>query len=213
MAITLEQRVMSTHPAGSWCVKEKAMRMAEIIEQDKPAIAVEIGVFGGDSLFVMAHAMQHIGAGKAYGIDAWDKEAALVGLDAKNSSWWDGIDLEAYYRSTRTKLKAYGLEPWCELIRSKSTDPATLDKFPDGSIGFFHFDGNHTHGLADVTAWLSKITVGGTIFYDDVNWAENNTTTNFSGYEYLLDHGCEMREGPNGVLEMIGDCAVMRKTK
>ena len=205
-------KILRTLPKGSWCSEFKAIRMAELIVEHKPQVCVEIGVFGGDTLFVMAQALKHVGSGMVYGIDPWSHDDAIEGMDPKgvNFPWWSGkeggLSLENVYRSAKVKRVGMMLEKQCELIRTRADNDETLARFADVSIGFFHFDGNHgQQAVEDARLWLPKLAPGCILFHDDVNWTEGGQKHNADAFEYFLDHGFSTLE------EMIGDCAILRK--
>src|SRR5262245_4053798 len=129
-----------------WCWTEKARKLATTILRFKPATCVEIGVFGGASFIPQAMAMKYLGQGKVYGIDAWDRGAALEGMKEEvNVSWWgDRVDLDAIYRDFLGHLTRLDLLEFCEVLRARAEDVA--DSFGDGTVGLLHIDGNHSEG-------------------------------------------------------------------
>lgn len=204
----LIKTVLKTLPVGSWCTQEKAMRMAETVQERRPKVCVEIGVFGGDTLVVVAQALRHNGEGVVYGIDPWSNADAVEGMtDGDGLQWWGKVDLEAKLREVKLKRRVLMLERHSELLHSRSDDPATLAMFANSSIDFFHLDGNHgkQQCLSDCRLWLSKLLPGCTIFVDDVGWVEGGEQTVACGLDYLLDNGCEIAE------PMVDNCAILRK--
>ena len=62
-----------------WCTKEKATRMMNLIHEINPMICVEIGVFGGASIYPTACALKFQDQGTIYAIDPWENSDCLEG--------------------------------------------------------------------------------------------------------------------------------------
>lgn len=207
------QEIVDGLPKGSWCKPKKAQRMAELILQTKPQTCVEIGVFGGDTLFVIAKALKHLGSGVVYGIDPWSKEAALEGMvsegteeETKNYKWWSGLNYETLYRKVSVYIAGKMLRDHCKLIRTRAREPNTLAIFEDRSVNFLHFDGNHgLPAVNDAKLWERKCAPGCILFHDDVSWVEGGEMHNALAFEWFMACGFEVLE------EMIEDCAIMIK--
>jgi predicted O-methyltransferase YrrM len=171
-----------------WCPKEKAREMMKLIYEIKPEICVEVGVFGGSSLFPCASALKYIQKGHLYGIDPWKNEACLEGYENNdpNYKWWNSIDLEKIYRDLKVELKNHQLKPFCTLVRS--TADKAISMFSDESIDILHIDGNHTEENAfnDARLFLPKVKKGGYIWFDDINWSSTGKAVTF-----LKEH-CEL---------------------
>jgi predicted O-methyltransferase YrrM len=60
-----------------WCTKEKAYTLASLVIGTRPAVIVEVGVFGGRSFLPMALALKELGKGMAIGIDPWSPAASV----------------------------------------------------------------------------------------------------------------------------------------
>lgn len=206
------ERILSVLPKNAWCKPFKAQRMAELIVEHRPRVCVEIGVFNGDALFVMAQAIKHLGTGpyKVYGIDPWSKAAAIEGMaDAgPNKAWWSSLDYEPIYRGCRVRMIGLQLDKVCELIRSRADDPTTLGRFDDASVGFLHFDGNHgPQAVTDAKLWLPKCAPGCILFHDDVSWVEDGKSSNADAFDFFLANGFTTLE------PMIGDCAILKRER
>src|SRR5665213_3143942 len=87
------------HEAQGWCSKEKAEKLMDLIYEAQPTVCVEVGVFGGSSIYPTARALQYLGQGKVYAIDPWAKEDCQVGYDINdpNYIWWSSINLDEIY--------------------------------------------------------------------------------------------------------------------
>ncbi len=161
------------HEAQGWCTKEKAEKMMDLIYEVQPSVCVEIGVFGGSSIYPTAKALKYLGGGVVYAIDPWAKEDCQEGYDPNdpNYIWWSSINLDDIYKGFLYLLKKHRLEDFCEPLRMTSEE--ALSFFEDGSIDILHVDGNHTSevALSDAEMWFPKVVSGGYIWFDDVNWA------------------------------------------
>ena len=178
-----------------WCTPEKGNKMVEIILEKKPQVLVEIGVFGGASLFYCLVGVQkiyneqllppplsiemkkkkdEIYNGQMYAIDPWNKSSALEGwkTDNENYVWWSKVNLEDIYLKFIQNLKTLKLESYVTILRQTSSD-ASKD-FKNETIDFIHIDGNHgENALKDVQLWIPKVKKNGIIVFDDVDWPEN----------------------------------------
>lgn len=185
-----------------WCSREKALNFIDLVLQTKPEVCVEIGVFGGASLFPVACALQHLDHGVVIGIDAWDRLESLKHLDPKRDDaqfkWWSGLDLEAIYQNYLKVFKRFGLEPYCKTILSSSQKAAAQV----GNIDILHLDGGHSRSVCtqDVKLYLPKVRPGGYIWLNDSLWEEMQ-----EGIELMLD-SCD-------VVKLIdnGNCILFRK--
>lgn len=166
-------RILEHNPkTDGWASDEKAVRMAQIVNESESKISVELGVYGGRGVIAMAMAHQAIGEGVAWGFDPWSKEAALEGENDKaNDEWWAKIDLEAIYRVFVEKVHSHALLPWLYWARLKSAQAVTL--FEDKSISVIHADSNHSEKVScdEVERWTPKLKPGGFWFADDIDWA------------------------------------------
>jgi hypothetical protein len=171
MTENLKLQIASIVPQmQGWCSVEKALAMAELITVTKPAVVVEVGVFGGRSLIPMAMALKENGFGVAYGIDPWKKEYALEGKnDPANDDWWAAQDLDKVHQHAAQAIWLRDLDENCVLIRAPSQACRFL--FNDG-IDIFHLDGSHSElsSCRDVNLYLPKVKVGGYVWMDDCDW-------------------------------------------
>ncbi|MGL4540610.1 MAG: class I SAM-dependent methyltransferase [Candidatus Rhabdochlamydia sp.] len=173
-----------------WCCEEKAKNMMDLIYEVKPKICVELGVFGGSSIYPTASALKFLTQGSVYAIDPWRNLDCLEGYapDDPNYQWWNKINLNNIYDGFVKMLHNFGLESHCVVLRM--TGEEALSQFADESIDILHIDGNHTENVAlnDAKMYLPKVKKGGYIWFDDVNWP---TTKN--ALEFMQSH-CEKDE-------------------
>lgn len=172
-----------------WCTPEKATRMMELIKEVKPETCVEVGVFGGRSVFPMAAALEFNKKGCIYAIDPWMNNPCLEGLDGENLSWWSQVDLRKIMLGFMDGMNKNRLDQRYALMRM--TSHQALPFFKDESIDILHIDGNHadTSSYFDATNWLPKVKKGGYIWFDDANWPETQRAV-----RYLLEN-CDLEPG------------------
>lgn len=174
-----------------WCSQEKAQRMMDLIYQTHPQICVEIGVFGGSSIYPTACALAYLKSGVVYAIDPWTKMDCSEGYTPgdPNYEWWNSIDLEKIYSNFLHMLKKYKLQHYCKVMRM--TAEQACPYFVDGTIDILHIDGNHSEdsALRDAILYLPKVKSGGYIWFDDANW---ESTT--KAIAFLRDHCDEIPE-------------------
>lgn len=155
-----------------WCSSEKAEKLMQLIYDVHPNVIVEIGVFGGSSLYPALKALKYLNAGIGYAIDPWSTEECLKGyaFDDPNYLWWKSIDLNKIYEDFNKMLTLQGLSSYCNIMRMNSQQ--ALSHFPDESIDILHIDGNHSEAsaLVDVQSFLPKLKKGGYLWFDDVTW-------------------------------------------
>lgn len=164
-----------------WCSREKAEKLMDLIFDTHPKICVEIGVFGGSSIYPTACALKYLNNGVVYAIDPWSNEECLKGYTKgdPNYTWWSKLDLEKVYRGFKKMLQKFNLTSYCQILRMSSAQ-AVL-QFQDDSIDILHIDGNHTEhvALADAKMFLPKVKKGGYIWFDDVNWSTTNKAVQY----------------------------------
>lgn len=168
----LKKHVCTVLPSlQGWCSKEKAISFIDLVLEIKPKICVEIGVFGGSSLFTVASALKFLGQGLIIGIDPWDKMECIKHLDSPNGEadleWWDRVNLAHIYKSYLNMLKIYELNEYTSTM--KTTAEKAASEMGTISIDILHIDGNHSEiaSTQDVTLYLPKVRSGGYIFMDD----------------------------------------------
>jgi len=173
---TLEESIRETQTLDGWCPLEKAEALARLVLDVKPACIAEIGVYGGRSLIPMALAAKTYG-GTVHGIDPWSHDAALEGdVGSVNSEWWSKLDLEGIYRRFLAGITRFGVGDTLRVHRT--TDTVALEGFQEGQIGILHVDGNHSAEVSRryVEQWGPKISAGGYLVMDDIDWASQAET-------------------------------------
>lgn len=152
-----------------WCSQEKALAMFDLVLETKPEICVEIGVFGGASLFPAAMALKLIGKGTIIGIDPWDRLECIRHFDPiadkEHIKWWSKLNLDYIYSSYLHCLRSCGLDVYVQTIRKTSLDAAA----EISSIDILHLDGDFGGDMPmkDVLLYLPKVKSGGYIWLND----------------------------------------------
>jgi hypothetical protein len=197
----LKNRV-ADYLAGSWCSKEKAFLIMDLIATEKPKVCVEIGVFTGSSFLPMAAALQYVKDGKAIGIDPWSNEEAIKHLPASdpNTKWWSQVDMGVVRKIFDKMVQDWDLTPFCHVIAESSENAFSHIE----SIDFIHFDGNFSEegSMQDVVLYLPKVKSGGYILLSNVCLSVDNMQPKVESFFHLLDE-CEVvfeLEGGNAYL-------------
>lgn len=187
--------IVSSH--AGWCTVEKAVAMAELVLCEKPDLVVEIGVYGGRSLFPQAMALRKNQRGIAYGIDSWSSEFATEGENDKtHDDWWRELDLDLLHRRCVEAVRRLRLENHCVLLRCPSH--SCHHRFRQ--IDILHIDGNHSElaSVRDVELYLPLVRPRGFVWFDDTNWE-----TTRRALELLGTMAVQVDE--------VGACALFRK--
>ena len=155
-----------------WCSHEKAEKMMDLILEVRPTVCVEIGVFGGSSVYPTARALNYLLHGRLYCIDPWLKQPPLDGYTTDNPhfQWWSQINHDEMLNGFLKMLSDRRLANRCAVLRMKSEEAVFW--FEDESIDILHIDGNHTElaALQDARLFLPKVKKGGYIWFDDTDW-------------------------------------------
>lgn len=174
-----------TDTLHGWCEVDKAQRLAAIVLALRPAVSVEIGVYGGRSFFGMALAHKHLGHGVVIGIDPWSNDAASEGYDGENLKSWSSCPLEAIYQHFQKKCFDLAVQNVIQIHRVKSDD---FEISP--YIDLLHIDGQHTEqSMRDVQRYASKVRVGGIVVMDDIGWRNGADAPVSRAVDRLLDMG------------------------
>jgi predicted O-methyltransferase YrrM len=199
----LKQHVHRILPSlEGWCSKEKASHFIDLILESKPKTWVEIGVFGGSSIFPVASTLKLLGEGVIIGIDPWEKGECIKYLDSPedliNHDWWSKVNLDYVYDSYLNMLKKYELSDYCITMKTTSEQAAKAI----GAIDVLHIDGNHSKEAStqDVQLFLPKVRSGGYVWMDDCLW--NGTQNAFN----LLSQSCDVITSVDN-----GNCTLFKK--
>jgi predicted O-methyltransferase YrrM len=195
-----KQEIVSiTRQFGDWCSPNKTLDLIDLVEKvGEGAVILEIGVFKGQSLFSMAHAVKKLGYEEVllFGIDPYKNEACTEGCnDDLNNQWWQSIDMNAI------KLGVYGVIAQQQLpvmiLEMKSEDAYNSPFASAYEYNIIHIDGNHSEekSIQDVELWTKRLKQGGYLVMDDVNWPHTQKALELINREFTLliegrpDHG------------------------
>src|SRR5690349_5762507 len=156
-----------------WCRSDKAITLASIVCALRPLVSVEIGVYGGSSLIPTAMAHKHVGVGMVYGIDPWDRDAAVEAQTTpEDKEWWYNERLDLRYQEVNDAILALGLQDFVTLIRKRSIHAEV-----PGRISLLHVDGGHNDmAVTDVVRFAPQVEIGGFCICDDLNWKGGGVT-------------------------------------
>lgn len=156
-------------PYHGWCSIAKGQTLAALVLALRPKVCVEIGVWGGMSLFPMALAIKELGTGIVWGIDPWAASASVVGQvhAADQDFWGKQAPHDLVYADFMKRLDEFGIQNCVRVIRSKSDDVE-----PPSEIGLLHIDGNHSdQAVKDVTRFAPNCPTGAICVMDDIGWS------------------------------------------
>jgi hypothetical protein len=163
---------------SGWCSAKKAEAMMDLIFTTLPEVCVEMGVFGGASLFPTAYALKFVNHGLVYGVDAWDPNEAIRYYPANsvNREWWQKQNFNAQYQNCLRMINKYDLNFFFKII--KNSFAKALDQIPH--IDILHIDATHTNtgDYIDAIPYIRKVKKMGYIWFD--GWSNSSDT-----YEYF----------------------------
>jgi hypothetical protein len=151
---------------ATWCSSEKAVSMAAAAFTLRPTLCVEIGVWGGGSLFPVAMVLKELGGErKVWAIDPWNPNASGEGYTGENLEWWTTkANHEWAHNYFQKILNETGTFQFVKVVRGKSDNVVAPDK-----IDFLHIDGQHTdQAVRDADRFAGKVRVGGMCVLDDL---------------------------------------------
>lgn len=170
----LFEAVCATHTRlQGWCELDKAICLASIVAALRPAVSLEIGIYGGKSFVPIALAHKAINFGIAYGIEPWSREEAMKAqVTEADLKWWETQDLEAIYRYFLSQIDRLKLQEFVRIIRQPSRSV-----LPMRDIGLLHIDGAHSdESIKDVSSFAPNVMVGGFCVMDDLGWSGGGVT-------------------------------------
>jgi hypothetical protein len=168
----------------------------------EPDVCVEIGVFGGRSLYPVAATLKHLKKGVIVAIDAWDENECIRYFepikDSHHIDWWTKININEIYKSYLNLISSRELENQIITIRNSSERAANIL----GEIDLLHLDGNHGEipSGKDVALYLPKVRSGGYI------WINDSLSYNIQPSIDVLLEACELIDTVDE-----GNCILFRK--
>jgi hypothetical protein len=153
---------------GGWTSVPKAHTYAALVLGYRPEVCVEIGVWEGRGSLAIALALQEVGRGMLYSIDAWDPKASIEGQTHPGDiEHWGKSDHEGPYQSFLTNISKHNLGNFVTVMRLKSEHAGV-----PANIGFLVIDGNHGDtSIIDVKRFAPAVKKGGFVYMDDLDWS------------------------------------------
>lgn len=178
---------MKTTLAGTWCSEEKMHLLMDFVLLYKPQMCVEIGAGMGSSALPIAAALNYVGEGKLYAVDAWSNEIAVQHMlpNDPNRVWWETVDMGQLRGICEHFLASSNLDVSCTLVAGSSEHAVNL--FDE--IDFLHIDGDYTDvgSLQDVELYLPKVKAGGHILLSNLFIMVNGKQPKLSSFCKLLE--------------------------
>lgn len=189
--LKLKDRVF-TALQNTWCSKEKAELMMDLVMLEKPKKIVEVGVFTGSSFLPLAAAVKHLNHGHLFGIDAWSNDVAVEGIDQRdpNYAWWKKVDMKSVKNQFQDLLNQWSLKRYCTIYDRSSRE--AVANFQDGEIDILHLDGSFSkEGFAeDVRLFFPKVKEGGLVIISNLLFVVMGEAPRFETYIDLWEE-CE----------------------
>jgi predicted O-methyltransferase YrrM len=161
-----------------WCSEDKFNKMYSLIKKINPDKLLEIGVFGGKSLFSQALALKDNKNGHIIGIDSWDKKDCIQYMtDPVAIEWWSKLDYASIYKSCMKFIKENKLKKYCSLYKGTTKEYRYQLR---NDIDILHIDGNHEEASScyDVETYVPFVKKNGYIWFDDANWHQTKKAVN-----------------------------------
>ena len=186
--LTDEEEIIWSHGRTGFCTLEKVRHMLQLVVQEKPNLCVEVGVYGGRSLFPMAYGCHKNGRGQVHAIDSWSNADSSDGEQGAYAETWKTHDFESKYQEF---IRDAARPPYDKIVKTFRVNHLNVvDSYGSESIGFFHEDGNHSPKIVNesLVRWLPKLMVDGIFVWDDPGWADNSKLVHnvHSNYGLLL---------------------------
>ncbi len=175
-----------------WCTEEKADYLYNLVKEIKTStdpLVVEIGVYGGKSLFPMALALQENKSGRVIGIDPWQKASNIEGsLSQADIDWWSALDIDFIYKKFVSNTLHLDLLKHLSWFRLRSDEAVKI--FEEESIDILHQDGNHSPEVSykEISIWYPKLKSGGIWVIDDINWPTTKNAVDWLSSNMELIH-------------------------
>lgn len=174
-----------------WLSKEAGEAMTAQLRAVRPQLCVEIGVYSGQSLILIAEQLRRNGSGIVYGIDPWTSAAAREGFpDGSYDDWAEKVSLVPAHAECMRDITDSMLWPHVRIVTAKSQDVPHL--FTASSIQWMHLDGNHAEEMArdDLELYVrAKLAPGAYVWVDDIGHAPwfLNWVKEFDGLDHVQD--------------------------
>lgn len=139
-----------------------------LVEQTRPRLVVELGVFAGYSLAAFAQAAERV-----------DLDCRVVGIDTWAGDEHGGFYSEGVYRDLAAHVGEHHAR---RIDLRRMTFAEALPSVADGSIDLLHVDGRHFYEdvKEDFTTWIPKLSERAVVLFHDTQVRERG----FGVYRY-----------------------------
>jgi hypothetical protein len=166
----------------------------ELIAEHRPDTILHIGVFGGQALWVSALAQRSVGQGTTIGIDSWQTQEYLEGLEPRDPhfKWLQSVNFRSLQLNLNMRIQSSEMES-CTLVAS----PVAQERanWADESVDLLFLDGNYSSkgALRNAMQWFGTVKRGGLIALAKANWPSRRAARVF-----LLEKASPIRKIEDG---------------
>lgn len=176
---------------GTWCSREKADLLMDLVVVTQPKVCVEIGACTGSSVLPIAATLKFLNRGSLYAIDAWSNEVAIRNLEFNdpNRPWWATVNMTHMRSVYDQTIQKWQLSQFCYTIQDTSEEAIKYVPL----IDFLHLDGDYSEkgSVRDVELYLPNVKSGGYILLSNLFIMVNNTQPKIKAFCALFD-SCEL---------------------
>jgi hypothetical protein len=154
-----------------WTSQERIEQAEEISKDLKNGVLVEVGVYGGTSIFPL---VEHYRKNNniIYAIDPWEKNDLSNGEPLSETTTPKLSEFHSKMKQNRLNVekivKELSYDDVVKVVHDFSENASK--NFNDESVDILYIDGSHAYEsvLNDLRCWLKKIKKGGVIWGDDL---------------------------------------------
>jgi len=156
-----------------WCSLDKSLTLASLVVALRPAISLEIGIYGGSSIVPILLAHKWTGLGVVVGIEPWSADEAMKAqTNPTDVEWWGKQNYGDLHFNFQALIQRLGVADILMLHRKPSRHVE-----PPPGIGLLHIDGAHDNvAIQDVVRFAPQVVIGGVCVMDDLNWSGGAVT-------------------------------------
>lgn len=158
---------------GGWNAEHSVF--ADLVNQVKPKIIIEVGTWKGASAIQMANAVKHNNLScTIYCIDTWlgSTEFWTTHADTKERDLMLINGYPSVYYQFLSNIVTLNLQDMIIPVPNTSANAAKILTFLEVKADLIYIDGSHEYDdvKADVTNYLKLLNPGGIMFGDDHGW-------------------------------------------
>ena len=123
--VALKNRVFKALE-GSWCSKEEAELIMDLVLLTKPKVVVEVGTFTGAFFLPTIATLNYLNHGVAFAVDAWSNKYATQGVNPTdlNYQWWGNVDMRQAKRECMNLISAWDRQSRAKIIHKLPREAA-----------------------------------------------------------------------------------------